>query len=277
MPEEPQGRFSFEEYYDDYPRIEEAFQDALTVSLHPRGPELLYDVVAELELPRTAHVVDLGCGEGEHTLELARRFGFAVHGIDPLDRHIELANEALATEDDDVRARVRFEEGSAEAIPLAGKTVDLVWCREVLYHVAALDAAFAECRRILKRNGSLVIYQLFATDRLEPREAEWLWSRAGGVFPRNTDRAYVEAAIASAGLHIEENIELASETGEWAEEQHGKASRELLAASRLLRDPQRYIAAFGQAAYDIKLADAFWHIYRMIGKLSNRVYVLSQR
>jgi hypothetical protein len=125
------------------------------------------------------------------------------------------------------------------------------------------------------RAGRVVIYQVFATDRLEPREAEWFWSTSGGVFPRNADRAHVEASIAAAGFRIEENIELGSETGEWAEEQHGKASRELLAASRLLRDPQRYIAQFGQAAYDIKLGDAFWHVYRMIGKLSNRVYVLA--
>jgi hypothetical protein len=98
--------------------------------------------------------------------------------------------------------------------------------------------------------------------------------QSSDVFPRNADRAHLEASIAAGGLRIEQNIELGSETGEWAEERHGKASRELLAAARLLRDPQRYIAQFGQAAYDIKLGDAFWHVYRMIGKLSNRVYVL---
>jgi hypothetical protein len=27
--------------------------------------------------------------------------------------------------------------------------------------------------------------------------------------------------------------------------------------------------------YDIKLADCLWHVYRMIGKLSSRVYLLS--
>jgi hypothetical protein len=61
---------------------------------------------------------------------------------------------------------------------------------------------------------------------------------------------------------------------EWAEERDGKAGRELLAAARLLRDPARYIERFGQAAYDIKLNDAFWFIYRMIGKLTQRIYVL---
>ena len=46
-------------------------------------------------------------------------------------------------------------------------------------------------------------------------------------------------------------------------------------AARLIRDPARYITRFGQANYDIKLGDCLWHIYRMIGKLSSRVYLLS--
>jgi hypothetical protein len=30
-----------------------------------------------------------------------------------------------------------------------------------------------------------------------------------------------------------------------------------------------------RACYDIKLGDCLWHIYRMIGKLSSRIYLLS--
>ena len=71
--------------------------------------------------------------------------------------------------------------------------------------------------------------------------------------------------------------DLRSETVEWAEENDGKASRELLAAARLLREPDRYIEQFGRAAYDIKVNDAFWFVYRMIGKLTQRIYILSPR
>jgi hypothetical protein len=44
--------------------------------------------------------------------------------------------------------------------------------------------------------------------------------------------------------------------------------------ARLLRQPERYVERFGEAAYREKLADAWWHIYRMIGKLEGRIYVL---
>ena len=87
--------FSLEEFYDAYPRIEAEFQATLDTSLNPRGPELLYDMVSALGLGTGSLVIDLGCGEGNHALQLTSRFGFAVHGIDPVQRHIELANKRL--------------------------------------------------------------------------------------------------------------------------------------------------------------------------------------
>ena len=32
---------------------------------------------------------------------------------------------------------------------------------------------------------------------------------------------------------------------------------------------------FGKDNYDIALGDGLWHVYRLIGKLSDRVYVLA--
>lgn len=264
-------------FYDTYPRIEAEFQTALDTSLEPRGPDLLYDLVGALGLPAGASVVDLGCGEGRHALELAARFGFAVHGVDPVARHIELANEALARAAErqpELRERVRFERGSAEAIPVADTTVDLVWCRDVLVHVAALDQVYASCRRVLRPNGHMLVYQMFGTERLEPREASWLWETMG-VVPESARPERTEAAIAQAGLRVESCMEMGSEWGEWAEERSGQGTRQLLHAARLLRAPERYQARFGEAAYNGMLGDCLWHVYRMIGKLSPRIYLLS--
>jgi len=265
-----------DEFYDAYPRIEAEFRAALDESLHPRGPELLYEIAGELGLPPGASVVDLGCGEGQHSIKLANQFGFAVQGIDPVPRHIELANEGLdkaAKRHPELSQLVRFEPGAAEALPIRDASVDLIWCREVLYHIEALDKAFAECRRVLRSGGRMLIYQMFGTDRLEPREAEWLWAR-GRVVPANTNPQHIEAAFGAAGFQIDECVELTSEGGERAQEETGEAGRRLIHAARLLRDPERYIAKFGRTAYDIMLGDCLWHVYRMIGKLSPRVYLL---
>jgi D-alanine-D-alanine ligase len=52
-------------------------------------------VVEKLDLESGAAVLDVGCGHGRHTLELARR-GFRVTGVDLSPRSLELAREAAA-------------------------------------------------------------------------------------------------------------------------------------------------------------------------------------
>jgi SAM-dependent methyltransferase len=160
--------------YDTYPRIEEEFQSMLDESLHPRGPDVLYDIVASLGLPRGSRALDLGCGEGGYTIQLAHRVGFTMLGIDPVlrpptgERHIELVREAFAGASalpDELRARVYFAQGSAEALPIAGGVFDLIWSREMVLLVRDLDAMFAECRRVLRDGGYLLVESTFATDR----------------------------------------------------------------------------------------------------------------
>ncbi len=267
--------FSLEQSYDAYPRIEEAFQRDLDDSLHPRGPEFLFQLVADLSLPAGSSALDVGCGEGYHALRLAEQFGFAVAGIDPVGRHIAVANQTLSTQYPQLRDDVKFVLGHAEALPADAATVDLIWCRDVLSHVNAVDAAATEFRRVLRHGGHALVYLMVGTDRLEPREAAWLWATMG-VVPSSADAQLVERALQAGGLRLEHRIVIGTEFGEWAEERTGKASRQLLHAARLLRDPDRYITKFGTAAYDIMLGDCLWHVYGMIGKLSRRVYLLER-
>ncbi|MEX2236009.1 MAG: methyltransferase domain-containing protein [Dehalococcoidia bacterium] len=262
-----------EEFYDTYPRIEERFEKFLDESLEPRGPDRLYDMVAGLQLAPGSSVADVGCGEGKHTLELAQRFGFQVAGIDPVPRHIEICNEKLiaaAEQEPAIGTLVRFDVGSAGALPPADSSVDLIWCRDVLVHVDPLDRAMAEFRRVLRSGGHVLIYNMFATDRLEPREATRIWATEGVVPPvlhynqfvserlepeppeaetKATDKSavppgfdpqQVEASFAAAGFQIVEQIELKSDWAEWREETMGRSSRKLIHAARLLRAPDRY-------------------------------------
>jgi hypothetical protein len=49
-----------------------------------------------------------------------------------------------------------------------------------------------------------------------------------------------------------------------------------LHASRLLRDPERYISVYGEAAYRIMRGDCLWHVYRMIEKLTGAAFLFSK-
>jgi SAM-dependent methyltransferase len=262
-------------FYTEFPDIEEAFKAALDESLDPRGPDMLYDMVGALGLAPGTRVLDLGCGEGRDCVELARRFGFRVLGVDPVSRHHQVANGAPVEEQLDLRDLVEFREGSAESVPAPDASIDLAWCREVLYHIEDLDVAFAECHRVLRPGGRMLISQTFGTPRLEPDEAVWWISSRGVSTAANARPEHAEAALARCRIRIDESVDLGSEWGERGQETTGEAGRRLLHAARLLRRPELYAQRFGQRAYDIMLGDCFWHIYRMIGKLTTRVYLLT--
>jgi SAM-dependent methyltransferase len=256
--------------HDAYDLIEEQFNRELDGSLGPTGPDSLFGYVADMTLPSGAVVVDAGCGEGEDAIELGTRYGFRVTGVDPVPRCVHVAQRNVPA-----GCPVTFAVGTADQLPMPSGSADLVWCCDVLSLVEDLDAVYREFGRVLKPGGRAVIYQMFTTSRLEPDEAAFLlpvmgcWALA--MRPEHT-----EAAIARAGLRIDRCVVLGSEWGEYYQEQHlPERGRHLLHAARLLRHPERYIARFGQQNYDIKLGDCLWHIYRMIGKLSSRVYVLS--
>ncbi|ADD43585.1 class I SAM-dependent methyltransferase [Stackebrandtia nassauensis] len=256
--------------YEAYAEVEAEFNDALDVSLDPCGPGMLFDLVAEIGLPAGARALDVGCGEGGHAFELADRFGLRVHGVDPVPRHIDIAKSQARPES---TAAVTFEAGTAQALPVADASVDLVWCRDTLCHVEDLDAAYAEFRRVLKPDGTALVYQMFATDTLEPNEAAWLFSTMGCI-PSSMDPTRSEAAMMASGLSIERRLVLGTQWGERGQETTGKGGRKLLHAARLLREPERYVSRYGRSNYDIALGDCLWHVYRLIGKLSDRVYRL---
>ena len=198
--------------HDAYDQIEERFNHELDQSLGPRGPDSRFDYVAEMALPSGAVAVDAGCGEGEHAVELATRFGFRVTGVDPVPRCVHAARLSAPP-----GCPVTFRTGTSEHLPLPSGSADLVWSRDVLSLAGDLDGAYREFRRVLKPGGRAVIYQMFATSLLEPGEAAFLLP-VMGCWPQAMRPESTEAAISSAGLRIDRCVVLGSEWGEYYQE-----------------------------------------------------------
>lgn len=259
------SRVAAQHRFDD---VEEQFHAALDLSLNLRGPDSLFGLVEHLGLPPGSSVVDVGCGRGHQALELSRRFGFNVLGVDPVYRSQDAEREAASLRPGSLTIR----QGTAEAIPVQDGSVDLIFCRESLMH-ADLDAAISEFSRVLRRGGRGLVYLVLTGPRMTEAEAVEFWAplAPGSLRPNDVDRA-----LARHGLIIDERVEYGSEWGELAQEQEGTVGRRLLYGARLLREPTRYIDRFGRTSYDIMLADCFWHVYRMIGKLTGYACTFTQ-
>ncbi|WP_161606198.1 class I SAM-dependent methyltransferase [Microlunatus speluncae] len=256
----------------DFGEIEEEFGRFLDESLTLRGPDSLGDLLAGADPPVGGIAVDVGCGRGRDAVRLASRFGLQVHGIDPSPINVQQAKDRAAAEGLDHRIDVHL--GRAEAIPLPDRSVDVLWCKEVITFTDPI-AAMREFRRVLRPGAVGLIYQVLTGPAMTAVEAHWLASQELGFGPaRELRPADVEEAIRVAGLEIRQRVDYASEWGEAGQERDGSAGRRLTHAARLLRTPQRYIDRYGAANYRIMLADCLWHVYRMIGKLWGVAFLL---
>jgi SAM-dependent methyltransferase len=97
-------------------------------------------------------VVDVGCGTGDLTEQLAREAGVPVVAVDLSPRMADLA-----------RARgLPAANADIERLPFPDGTFDAVLANRVLYHLPDLDAGLAELARVLRRGGRLVavVYRL---------------------------------------------------------------------------------------------------------------------
>lgn len=252
-----------------------SFDALVDTSLSPRGPSMLLQIVRELDLRPDSVALDVGCGAGAHSFRLATHFGLQVLGVDPVQRHLDLAREARRDVPEEIASRVTFGRGSATHLPVADASADLVWCQGALARVPDLDEAYAEFARVLRPGARAVIHQLVATPLLSSSEAAWLFP-VMGVVPSSMSPAVTDSAVASSGLVVDASLDIGSEWGEYAEEESGTAGRALLRASRLQREPDRYRSKLGDAAYDAMLGDSLWQVYLMLGKLSGRILVLSR-
>ena len=241
-------------------------------SLKPRSADWLYRAFAQCGVSPNDLVLDVGSRDAGHAIELAKRFGCRCVAIDPVPLHREYMRKAI--EAADLEGRVTAVQAAIEALPFAQASVDAIWCRDVLNHVD-LPRGFAECARVLKPGGSMLIYVTLATDRCEPREAARLWE-ALAIVPENMDRDYFERCAQSAGFEIAAVDAIDSEWREHAIESGDQWSelKALLQIARMRRREEELVAQHGRNVYEAAYAGELWGIYQLLGKLCPMVYRL---
>ena len=251
---------------DDY----EAAVELLAQSLNPRPSASLLDTVGSLGIGDGDSVLDIGGRDGRNALAMAKRFGCRAVSVDPVEANINRGLELIADGEYGHLVDVRI--GSIERIPAEDGAFELVLSRDMLGHIADLAPALAECFRVLRSNGSMVVHEVFATPLLEPEEARRLCADIA-TYPERLSVPGFESDVQSAGFNI---VSLDLVGSEWAEasQESGAAPNYLLQVSRLRRARSRLLEELGEVPYRVMYGNALWSIYQLIGKLESRVYVL---
>jgi SAM-dependent methyltransferase len=168
----------------------------LTSAVHSQSPDL-DALVALMQNRRDASVLDLGCGGGHVTFNVAP----LVRDIVAYDLSPEMLDVVARTARERGLGNVTTRQGTVEKLPFADESFDVVLSRFSAHHWGDLDAALREATRVAKPGGMIAI-----ADTTTPGvplldtyfQAIELLRDPSHV--RNGTRAEWEAAIARAGL-----------------------------------------------------------------------------
>jgi 2-polyprenyl-3-methyl-5-hydroxy-6-metoxy-1,4-benzoquinol methylase len=150
-------------------------------------------VAAREGLGPELEVADIGCGAGTQSRMWAER-GFRVHGVDVNEPLIRLAEKRAAEQGLDIK----FEVGTATALPWGDRTMDVCLVPELLEHVTDWQSCVNEAVRVLRPGGLLY---LSTTNVLCPKQQEFnlpLYSWYPGALKRYCERLAVTTRPAIA-------------------------------------------------------------------------------
>jgi arsenite methyltransferase len=183
--------------------------------------EAFYDAEQRGELPGTAVLASLGCGnptavadlhEGEVVLDLGSGGGIDVilsakrvgptgtaYGLDMTDEMLALAQrnarEAGAT-------NVHFLKGVIEQIPLPADSIDVVISNCVINLSVDKAAVLTEIARVLKPGGRVGVSDIVAEDRLDPEDRAERGSYVGCIAGALSKSEYVAGLQAAGFEHV---------------------------------------------------------------------------
>jgi SAM-dependent methyltransferase len=144
---------------------------------------VLEGVIAGLNLPANAKILDAGCGSGRNMVDLARHG--QVTGVELSEPSVEIARERNCGE---VIA------GSVLEMPFADGAFDLAVSLDVIEHLEDDVAALRELRRTVAPGGALLV---------TVPAYQWLWSGHDEInhHHRRYTRGTLESAAQRAGWH----------------------------------------------------------------------------
>jgi ubiquinone/menaquinone biosynthesis C-methylase UbiE len=125
---------------------------------HVRGREATAELGALLGLQSGDLVIDVGSGLGGPSRQLAAAYKCRITGIDLTDEYCRVAS-ALA-ERVGLSSVVRYQQGSALAMPFADASFDVAYTQHVAMNIADKGALYREIARVLKPGGRFGIYDL---------------------------------------------------------------------------------------------------------------------
>lgn len=135
-------------------------------SIRPGGFKLTDRAIAGCALPPGAKVLDVGCGTGATVEYLITKYKLNAVGVDP--------SASLLAKGRQGRPELPVFQAAGEYLPFIQGEMDCIFAECSLSLMVDVDLALAECHRVLKNNGLLVVTDIYAREEEAVRQLRTL-------------------------------------------------------------------------------------------------------
>lgn len=152
----------------------------------------------KLNLESDQLLLDMGCGEGRHSIGALLETSANVIGLDLSLKDLSIANSRLNDFDlSNLDTFCTFGVGNINNIPLESASLDAVMCSEVLEHVDSPEESIQELIRVLKPGGVMAL----SVPRYLPELICWKLSKDYSKTPGGHIRIFRHNQLKNLGIN----------------------------------------------------------------------------
>ncbi len=204
-------------------------------------------------LPARPDILDIGCGPGAQTLQLAALSEGSITAVDLYRQYLiqlETALRERALED-----RVRVVEGDMEALDFSPQSFDVLWSEGAIY-IMGFERALREWRRLLRPGGFVAVTEATWWRVDPPAELARFWAEG---YPGMQDEAANLAAIHRTGYRSLGHFRLPDES--WWTDYYDPLKKRLDAVARRYAHSQVAMEVIAEERREIEMFEKYSDYY----------------
>ncbi len=129
-------------------------QDTLNGAIYRQRRAAVLNFVERLRLPSSARVLEVGCGAGSTSVQVAK-LGLRVEALDAVAEMVLLTGQAARA--DGVQNLLTVRQGDVHRIPFADNRFDVAIAIGVMEWMPSLDTPLQELQRVVRPGGWLIV------------------------------------------------------------------------------------------------------------------------
>ena len=130
-----------------------------------------FRMLPQMDTPR---ILDIGCGRGRSTLEIARLSDGQITALDIDQSALEVLSNRMAAEG--FSERIKTMNRSMFEMDFRDESFDVIWAEGSIF-IIGFERGLKEWRRFLKTGGFLVVHEMVWLQPEPPREIREYWER----------------------------------------------------------------------------------------------------